>query len=113
MDRKPWMVEVAKDCGRKYLNDLTIGIIREIVKEPHAPAEVKLAEIERTLKDLDEIYRDKSLPYDYTDVKKPSTAMESDGKINQPKCTINVTKVESLLEPWYVEQVLRDGGGMK
>ena len=46
-------------------------------------------------------------------MKKPSTAMESDKKINHPKCMLNVTKVQSLLEPWYVEQILRDGGGMK
>lgn len=110
MDRKNWMIEVAKDCGRKYLNDLTIGIIREIVKEPHTPAEEKLAEIERTLKDLDEIYHDKSLPYDCTDVKKAPAVTEAVEEINHPKCTINVAKVESLLEPWWLEQIIRDGG---
>ena len=113
MERKPWMVEVAKDCGRKYLNDLTIGIIREIVKESNTPTAVKLAEIERTLKDLDEIYHDKSFSYDVTDVKKAPALTEAVKKINHLDCTVNVTKVQSLLEPWYLEQILRDGGGMK
>ena len=46
-------------------------------------------------------------------MKKAPAPTEAVEKINHPKHTINVSKVESLLEPWYVEQVLRDGGGMK
>ena len=45
--------------------------------------------------------------------KEPLLQTEAVEKINHPKHTINVSKVESLLEPWYVEQILRDGGGMK
>ena len=45
--------------------------------------------------------------------KKPLLQTEAVEEINHLDCTVNVTKVQSLLEPWYVEQILRDGGGMK
>ena len=36
---------------------------------------------------------------------KPSAPTESPKEILHPDCTINVAKVESLLDPWYVEQI--------
>ena len=39
----------------------------------------------------------------------PSAPTESPREISHPDCTINVTKVESLLEPWYVEKIMTGG----
>ena len=38
----------------------------------------------------------------------PSAPTESPREISHPDCTINVTKVESLLEPWTLEQITRN-----
>ena len=109
MNYKEMMVNQAKSQGRISLHPFTIGVITTIISYGN-PGE-KVSDISLALKGMYEAWDDKSLPHDYTDVKKPSTAMESDKEINHPKCTINVAKVESLLEPWYLEQVLREKGG--
>ena len=41
-------------------------------------------------------------------LEKPSAPTESPKEISHPDCTINVTKVESLLEPWTLEQITRN-----
>ena len=41
-------------------------------------------------------------------MKKTPTSIEATREILHPDCMINVTKVQSLLEPWYVEQILKD-----
>lgn len=46
-------------------------------------------------------------------MKKSPTAMEDPREILHPDCVTNVTKKQSSLKPWYLKQILRDGGGMK
>ena len=41
-------------------------------------------------------------------MKKTPTSIEAVEKVIHPKCTVNVTKVQSLLEPWYLEQILEE-----
>ena len=107
MNYKEMMINQAKSQGRISLHPYTIGVITSIIKCNYAPVD-KVNGISLALEGMNEAWNDKSLPHDYTDVKKPSTAMESDKKINHPKCMLNVTKVQSLLEPWYLEQILRE-----
>ena len=113
MNYKEMMINQAKSQGRISLHPYTIGVITAIIADKSYTADEKVSAVSLALEGMYEAWYDKSLPHDYTDVKKPSTAMESDKKINHLDCTVNVTKVQSLLEPWYLEQVLRDGGGMK
>ena len=83
------------------MNSCAIGIIREIMGGTHTMAYRKLFEIARTLEALEEAWNAKKAP----------TSIEAPKEITHPDCIINVTKVQSLLEPWYLEQILRDGGG--
>lgn len=41
-------------------------------------------------------------------MKKAPTSIEATKEICHPDCIINVTKVESLLEPWYLEQIIEE-----
>lgn len=41
-------------------------------------------------------------------MKKSPTAMEDPREISHPDCITNVTKDESKLKPWFVEQIPRD-----
>ena len=41
-------------------------------------------------------------------MKKAPAPTEVPKEINHPKCIINVTKVESLLDPWYLEQIAEE-----
>lgn len=107
MDRKQWMVDTANATGRKHLATFAIAVIKQIMSE-NTTAEVKEVEIAQTLKDLDAAYGDESLPWDLTDIKKPSAPTESPNQNLQSKCTINVTKVESFLEPWFLERILNE-----
>ena len=38
---------------------------------------------------------------------------EAPKEILHPDCMINVTKVQSLLDPWYLEQILREKGSKR
>ena len=44
-------------------------------------------------------------------MKKAPTSIEAPKEILHPDCIVNVTKVQSLLEPWYVEQILDERMG--
>lgn len=105
---KEQMIDLAKTSGRSALHSYTIGIIGEIVRGTHNTPKAKVNEIVRTLKDMNEVWNDESLPWDFTDSKKPLLQTEAPKEICHPDCMINVTKVQSLLDPWYVEQIFKD-----
>ena len=110
MDNKPWMIESAKDHGRKYLDELAIGIIGEIACDHRTSAVMRLVEIEQTLVAKDEVYHDLSLPWDVTNAKKAPLPEEAPKEILHPDCIVNVTKAQSFLEPWCLERILREKG---
>jgi len=45
--------------------------------------------------------------------KKPLLQTEAVEETVHPQCIVNVTKVQSLLEPWYVEQIFEERGVRK
>ena len=100
MDQTNWFNDLKTKAD---MNSCAIGIIRVITEERNTAASAKLIEIASTLKDLEEAWNAKKAP----------ALTEGPKKINHLDCTVNVTKVQSLLEPWYLERILRDGGGMK
>ena len=101
------MINQARSQGRMSLCPYTVGVIRSIVKWDYNP-DKKVNDISLALEGMYEAWNDKSLPYDYVDVKKPLLQTEAGEEITHPKCTINVAKVESSLEPWFVEKILKD-----
>lgn len=108
---KKLMIDLAKSSGRSDLYPYAIGIIGEIVKGTHTAPRVKVNEIVRVLKDMNEVRNDESLPWDYTDAKKAPAQTEAKEETLHPDYMLNVTKVQSLLEPWYVEQILEERRG--
>ena len=69
------------------MNSMAIGIIGVIVGEIHSTAEEKVAEIPRTLKDINQVLN----------VKKGSALTEAQGEITHLNCIINPEKIESLV----------------
>ena len=41
-------------------------------------------------------------------MKKAPTSIEAVEKVIHPQCIVNVTKVQSLLDPWYLEQIIEE-----
>ena len=80
------------------MNSLVIGEIEAIMGDLSTSADVKVLEVARTLDGLSKAW----------DVKKALLQAEPEEEICHPDCMINVTKVQSLLEPWYVERILRE-----
>ena len=107
MDYKTMMIKQAKSQGRLSLHPYTIGVITSIVECNYAPVD-KVNGISLALEGMNKAWNDKSLPRDYTDAKKVPLSEEAPKEISHPDCIVNVTKVQSLLEPWYVEQVLEE-----
>ena len=110
MNRKKWLIDVAQTDGRKYLHGYCIGVIDAIIESSNTSSKNKVIEIARTLKDLRQVFSNEFLPWDVTDVKKTPLPEEAPKEICHPDCIVNVTKVQSLLEPWYLEQILREKG---
>ena len=95
MDRTSWFNDLETKAD---MNSYAIGIIGEIMGEIHTTANRKVIEIAWILRDLEKAW----------DVKKAPTSIEAPEEIYHPKHTINVTKVESLLDPWYLEQIIEE-----
>ena len=110
MDYKTMMINQSKSQGRLSLHPYAIGVITSIVSDGNYNPDKKVNDISLALEGMDEAWNDKSLPWDYVDTKKPSTAMESDKEINQLDCTIDLSKVEPFLKEWTIEQILRNEG---
>jgi len=110
LDRKLWMIDVAKASGRRNMHICMFGIISEIIRSANNTPNQKVIEVARTLSDLDQVFHDESLPWDQTDIRKAPAPTEAEKEISQPKHTMNVTKAESSLKPWTVEQIMRQEG---
>ena len=95
MDRTNWFNGLET---KAEMNSCAIGVIGEIAEERNIAAYAKVIEIVRTLRALEEAWN----------VKKPPALTEGSEEILHPDCMINVTKVQSLLDPWYVEQIIEE-----
>ena len=95
MDHKNWFYDLET---KEQMNSCAIGIIGEIMGEESTIAYRKLFKIARTLEALEEAWN----------AKNPLLLTEGTEEIVHPYCIVNVTKVQSLLEPWYVKQIFKD-----
>ena len=105
MNRKKWLIDVAQTDGRKYLHGYCIGVIDSIIESSNISARNKVIEIARTLKDLRIVFSNEFLPWDAADVKKTPAQTEATKEILHPDYMINVTKPQSSLKPWLLEQI--------
>jgi len=110
LNYKEMMINQANFLGKSSLPAYTIGVITAIIDDKSYTTDEKVSAVSAALEAKNEAWDDRSLPHDYTDVKKALLLTEAPQEISHPKCVINVTKVQSLLEPWYLEQVLREKG---
>ena len=98
MNRTNWFYDLET---KEQMNSCAIGIIGVIVGEGNTASSTKLIEIASTLRDLEEVWNAKKAP----------AQTEAPKEICHPQCIVNVTKVQSLLDPWYLEQILREKEG--
>ena len=87
--------------GLQTKAEMNAYVIREIestMGEIHTTAALKVDRIARALIGLEHAWN----------AKKSSSPQGAPKEICHPDCMINVTKVQSLLEPWYVERILRE-----
>ena len=100
MNRTSWFNDLETKADMNSCAIGIIGEIMEIVEENHITATGKLIEIACTLRDLEKAWN----------AKKPLLQTEAPKEILHPNNTINVAKVESFLEPRYLEQILEERG---
>lgn len=113
MDYKSMMTNLAKTQGRESLYPYTIGVIGSILGDLSTTAESaesKVIEIVLTLRSMDAVLADESLPWGLLDTKIASAPTEARKKISQPQCTIDVSKVEPFLDRKMAEDVLKQEG---
>lgn len=80
MDYKAIMIKQAKTQGRESLYPFTIGVITSIITHENYSPNNKIRDITLAIEGMDEASKDKSLPWDYSDVKKASASTETAGK---------------------------------
>jgi DNA modification methylase len=109
---------VASELGRDSIYIDLNSEYTEMAKERATPiinyvnVDEELNDISLALEGMHEAWDDKSLPWDYAGVKKAPLPEESPKKNSHLDCTIDLVRVESFLDPRYLEQILRDGGGL-
>lgn len=97
LDRKSWFSDLETKAD---MNSCAIGIIGEIMGSINTTAEKKVVEIACTLRDLQLAWK----------MKKLSAPTESIKEDDRPNCTIDVSKVESLMDRRMAEEVLKGEG---
>ena len=87
--------------GLQTKAEMNAYVIREIestIGEIHTTAALKVDRIARALIGLEHAWN----------AKRPLLQTEAEEEILHPDCMINVTKAQSLLDPWYLEQIFED-----
>ena len=87
--------------GLQTKSEMNAYVIREIestMGEIHTTAALKVDRIARALIGLEHAWN----------AKKPLLQTEGTEEIYRPQCIVNVTKVQSLLDPRYLEQILEE-----
>lgn len=110
MDELKWMTEISKEFGRKHLPNFTNGIIDIVIGKINTTAEEKVAEVARVLKDMHVVLKDEAFPWDTTDAKKAPLPEEAPKENSHLDCTIDVGKVEDLMKPWTLDEIMRNEG---
>lgn len=90
------------------LNAYAIGIIKAILCSDRNDPAKQVEEAHNALASLDAVFEDESLPWEVVDAKKPSAPTESPKEISHLDCTINLSKVEPLVDRAWAEEVLRN-----
>jgi len=85
MPRKNWFIDLET---KAQMNTNAIGIIEEIMGDIHTTAEEKVVEIAQTLQGLNQAWN----------MKKDSSPQGAPRETIQPQCTIDIPKVESLVD---------------
>lgn len=104
------MTKQAKRHGRVSLHPYTIGAITAIINDPRYSVDEKVNNVCLALKAVEKTFSDNSLPMYHPDVKKASASTESPRENSHPYCTIDARKVESLLDPAYLREILKQEG---
>ncbi|MFZ3132850.1 MAG: hypothetical protein WA125_17530 [Desulfosporosinus sp.] len=94
-DRRSWFADLN---SKAEMNTLAIGIIEEIMGDKSTTVPQKVIEIAYTLRDLNRAWDIKKTPA-------PTGANEENDHLD---CSINVSKVESLVDRVWAEEVLRN-----
>ena len=108
MNYKEMMINQAKAQGRISLHPFAFGVIASILNNGNSNADEKLNNVFLVREGMYEAWDDRSLPWDVTDTKKAPLPEEAPQELCHSDCIINITKAQSLLEPWYVEQILEE-----
>jgi hypothetical protein len=94
-DRRDWF---ADQQTKAEMNTLAIGIIGEIMGDKSTKAWQKVIAIAKTLQGMNQAWDIKDAPL-------PEGANE---KVDQTNCSINLGKVEPLVDKAWAEDVLRN-----
>jgi len=112
VDVKGLIINHAKSVGRNDLHSYTVGAITGVIKCCF-PSDETVELIKGIIETMHEVMDDKSLPWDVEppeDTEKAPTAMGADAEgheeISQPKCTIDNSKVEPLVDRVWAEEIL-------
>ena len=96
-DHKNWFIDLET---KEQMNAAAIGDIEEIMGELHTTTSSKIIEIAITLRDLNQAWN----------MKKAPASTEAEKEISHLDCNIDISKVESLMKPWTLEEILRQEG---
>lgn len=97
------LINHAKENGKEFLANYTLGVIKGITSLDHNDSDVKVAEILETIMAFEKIDRDTSISWK---TKKPSAPTEDQKGNYQPQCTIDTSKVEPLVDRVWAESLL-------
>jgi len=90
-DHKNWFIDLET---KEQMNAAAIGDIEEIMGELHTTAPSKVIEVAQTLRDLNQAWN----------AKEPLLQTEAPREISHLDCTIDMSKVESLMQPRGIER---------
>lgn len=105
MNQKSY-IEFAKQDGRRNIPHLFEAAVTDIMANLSTTSEAKVVEIARQMMYKDRVKGDDSLPMDAKKDSSPQGAPEE--KFIHHKCNIDIRKVEDLLDPEYLKQILRN-----
>ena len=107
-DRKPWFVNSKKHGGIRHMHALAIGVTSAIMNDRGRTSDEKVSETLGTLSNMNGTFNDKSIPDGSLDAKKAPALTEARKENTHLDCTIDLSKVESLIEPRMQEEIMRN-----
>jgi len=107
-DRRPWFADAKKCGGIPRMHSIAIGVISAIMNDRCRTSDEKVSETLGTLSNMNETFNDKSIPDGSLDAKKAPALTEARKENTHLDCTIDLSKVESLIEPRMQEEIMRN-----